>query len=186
MPGLISASMLLRRGDLRRRDDADVPLSSSAERRRLRLKLPPTEPSDRPSAPPCPVPTAAGRLTAKSDGVADDAAGGRLVVGGAAGDADAAREDEPGRVAARGAGVHVAAPLDAELARVRGARLDDARLDQDLRGLGVEAGEEVDDAAAVGGQVVDDERVRARLDLDAALGARAVARAGRGRCSALT
>ena len=47
-----------------------VPVSSRADRRRLMLKLPPTEPRDMPIAPPSPVPVAAGRLIAKSDGSA--------------------------------------------------------------------------------------------------------------------
>ena len=41
-----------------------LPVFSSAERRRLMLSVPLTEPSVRPSAPPDPVPTGAGRLTA--------------------------------------------------------------------------------------------------------------------------
>src|SRR5260221_10447927 len=41
------------------------PLTSAAERRTLRLKLLSIDPNDKPRAPPCPVPTAAGRLTAK-------------------------------------------------------------------------------------------------------------------------
>src|SRR5262249_12806008 len=47
-----------------------TPVSSSADNRKLRLKLPLTEPSERPIAPPSPVPVAAGKLIAKSDGTA--------------------------------------------------------------------------------------------------------------------
>ena len=42
-----------------------MPLASAAERRSARLKALLIEPSVRPSAPPAPVPTVAGRLTAK-------------------------------------------------------------------------------------------------------------------------
>src|SRR5271154_5972868 len=42
-----------------------IPLDSAAERRRLRLKALLMAPSVMPRAPPCPVPTVAGRLTAK-------------------------------------------------------------------------------------------------------------------------
>src|SRR5690349_22456214 len=41
------------------------PLASAAERRTARLIVLSTEPSERPMAPPDPVPTAAGRFTAK-------------------------------------------------------------------------------------------------------------------------
>src|SRR5688572_27152575 len=43
----------------------NMPLASAAESRSERLKLLSIEPKVRPSAPPCPAPTAAGRLTAK-------------------------------------------------------------------------------------------------------------------------
>src|SRR6185436_8942600 len=42
-----------------------MPFDSAADRRKFRLKLLSTEPKVRPIAPPLPVPTAAGRLTAK-------------------------------------------------------------------------------------------------------------------------
>src|SRR5436190_24096244 len=42
-----------------------IPFDSAAERRRFKLKLLSTEPKVRPMAPPDPVPTAAGRFTAK-------------------------------------------------------------------------------------------------------------------------
>src|SRR5687767_12505525 len=41
------------------------PSASSADRRRFRPTAPPAEPNTKPSAPPLPAPTAAGRLTAK-------------------------------------------------------------------------------------------------------------------------
>src|SRR5687767_6604828 len=41
------------------------PVASAADRRTARLRVLSIEPKLRPSAPPCPVPTAAGRLTAK-------------------------------------------------------------------------------------------------------------------------
>src|SRR5690349_20157627 len=42
-----------------------MPFDSAAERRGFKLKLLSTDPSESPIAPPLPVPTAAGRLTAK-------------------------------------------------------------------------------------------------------------------------
>ena len=102
-PWLISASLLLSTVIFGAEMMRTVPVSSSADRRRLMLKLPPTEPSDRPIAPPSPVPVAAGRLTAKSDGERDAgrrSSGESLV---AADDADRRREHEAGRVAAGGA-----------------------------------------------------------------------------------
>src|SRR5262245_40631015 len=67
-PDLMDASMLfevvMRGAEMMR----TVPASSAADRRRFRLTFPPTEPSERPIAPPDPRPTAAGKLTAKSDG----------------------------------------------------------------------------------------------------------------------
>ena len=116
-----------------------VPVSSRADRRRLMLKLPPTEPSDRPSAPPSPVPVAAGRLTAKSDGSRDARARSCCASSLPPVDADRRREHEAGRVAAGGARERATAPLDAELADERRPRFDDARLDRDLRRLRVEA-----------------------------------------------
>ena len=74
-PDLMSASMLFDVVIFGAEMMRTVPVSSSAESRRFRLKLPSTEPSERPMAPPDPVPTAAGRLTAKSDGVTTPAVG---------------------------------------------------------------------------------------------------------------
>src|SRR5204862_2059317 len=69
-PDEMLASLLLSTVTLGAEMIRTVPVSSSADSRRLMLRLPATEPSDRPSAPPSPEPTAAGRLTAKSDGAA--------------------------------------------------------------------------------------------------------------------
>src|SRR5262249_39124141 len=67
-PWLIFASLLLRTVIFGAEMMRTVPESSSADRRRLTLKLPLIEPSERPTAAPSPEPVAAGMLTAKSDG----------------------------------------------------------------------------------------------------------------------
>ena len=121
-----------------------MPGSSAAERRRLRLKLPPTEPSVKPSAPPSPVPIAAGRLTAKfgwwrrghgrPSGVWESSS-------------PPATPSVDGKT--RPVGLPVAAEASAltphwmPIWRVQvERRLDDARLDRDLRRLGVELAQE--------------------------------------------
>src|SRR5262249_35495486 len=98
-----------------------------------------------------------------------DAGRARLRVFVTAGDLDARRPDEAGRVAALRAGGRATAPLHAELAQERRARFDDARLDRDLRRLEIERQRELRDLGAVAGDVADDQRVRARIDLDVAL-----------------
>ena len=86
--------------------------------------------------------------------------------------ADVRRPDQAGRVATGGARDRVTAPLDADLARERRPRFDDARLDRDLRGLGIElVARGCTISRAIAGDVVDDQRVRARVDLDRALAA---------------
>src|SRR5437667_266807 len=79
----------------------------------------------------------------------------------AADDRDRRREHEAGRVAAGRARQRSAAPLDADLAQEGRARLDDAGLDRDLRGLGVERDREPRDLLAVAGHVGDDQLVGA-------------------------
>jgi len=76
-----------------------MPLVSAAERRIARFTVLLIEPSERPSAPPVPVPTVAGRFTAKF-GFGDRARGGeRPAVGVVASDAAADEADEDGNAA---------------------------------------------------------------------------------------
>src|SRR5919198_274049 len=65
-PWLIFAVLLSRVVTLGAEMVFTVPWFSRAERRRLSATAPPAEPKTKPSAPPEPVPTAAGRLTANS------------------------------------------------------------------------------------------------------------------------
>ena len=64
--------------------------------------------------------------------------------------------------------VHVAAPLDADVAEVAARRLDDARLDQHLRRLRVERADELLDLVQVAGDVAHDQHVGALVDGDRA------------------
>jgi hypothetical protein len=94
----------------------------------------------------------------------------RVDVRRAAGDADRRREGEAGRVAGRRPAREVTAPLDAQLALVRARRLDDPRLDEDLRGLGVEVSDELLDLVEVVADVAGDQGVGALVDRQRAAG----------------
>src|SRR5690606_12281283 len=81
---------------------------------------------------------------------------------------DGAREDEAGRVRRGGGHVGVAAPLDTHVLEVAARRLDDARLDEHLRRLGVEGAHQLLDLIEGSGYVPGDQSVRAVVDGDRA------------------
>ena len=126
MPCVISASTLFcvdTRGVESRRP---LPLVSSADSATSRLNAPFTEPSARPTALVAPphAQVDSGRLCRPA---------GPCVAAGAPAKAAAVRKREVRRVAERRIDAAVEAPLDAELPREVLVRLDDARLDLDLR-----------------------------------------------------
>src|SRR5581483_3309858 len=76
-----------------------------------------------------------------------------------AAETDGPGEVEAGRVAVRRPGLERVAPLDAEAAREVLGRLDDVRLDQDLRALRIELADELLRVADPLVDVADDDRV---------------------------
>ena len=129
------------------------------------------DPKVRPSAPPWPVPTVAGRLTAKFGlgtwfWSGDRPAVGVCCVRATADEADARGESEPGLVAARRAEGDVTTPLDTDVAGEAARGLHDAGLDEDLRGLRVEGADELLDLVEVAPDVAADEHVGALVDGD--------------------
>ena len=139
-----------------------LPVFSSADSRRLMLKLPSSEPSVRPSAPPAPVPTAAGMLTAKFGERAPDVrAAGRcaLVTASVAPPATPTVDGKTRPVALPVAAESMALPphwMPMSRRKVE-LRFDDARLDEHLRRLRVEVAHQVLGQRDVAGDVVDDQ-----------------------------
>ena len=95
------------------------------------------------------------------------------------GDRSRVREHEACRVPVRGVGDPVEPPHDPDLVRKRAVRLDDPRLDHDLRARDVEVLDEVEDRREVIRKLLDDERIRPRVDEDVAARRHDLARRGR-------
>ena len=93
-----------------------------------------------------------------------EAGGGRVAVVAAARGRHLGREGDAGGVAGGLAEGGVAAPLDAHVAEVAARRLDDARLDQHLRGLRVERADQLLDVVQDASHVAGDQRVGALVD----------------------
>ncbi len=158
---------VVEREDARARDDAQQAARLGRREARPRgSRCCRSTRSVKPRAPPCPVPTAAGRFTAKfglrdrcSGTGAETARVGVLLVASCRRRRRRAYgKREARRVARRLGEGDVAAPLDTDVAQVAARRLDDARLDQHLRRLRIERAHQLLDVVQVARDVARDER----------------------------